>query len=456
MIPWLAAIDPDSGLARRRVARIGEIPSDARALIDRLVEQHLVLIDVAREGREATVELAHEAILRQWPALKNWLIEDSPLLIVIDGVRRRARDWDTHARQTAWLAHTGARLASAERLVHERPDLSAGLGARDRAYLTACRRHERARSRWNRAVAAGFVAVVIGATGLVGRQAITESVRRFRVERPYIAANIAPYVRVDAGKLGRGATFKDCAPHAPCPEMIVVPAGTFQMSSPKNEVGRFDDEEGEQRIVKIMRPFAMSQFEITFAEWDECVVVGSCRSGVSDNGWGRGRRPVIIVSWNDAVEYTRWLSRMTGQTYRLATEAEWEFAARAGTTTRYSFGEDETQLAAYAWFDDTDGASPAEGRTTQPVGLKLPNALGFHDLHGNVWEWVADCWSANYVDAPSDGSAYNPQNCPQRVARGGSFNRKARSLRSANRYRAAPEFNNIAIGFRVVRDLAGD
>ncbi|MBM3540084.1 MAG: formylglycine-generating enzyme family protein, partial [Alphaproteobacteria bacterium] len=206
---------------------------------------------------------------------------------------------------------------------------------------------------------------------------------------------------------GPGSSFRDCAE---CPEMVVVPAGSFTMGSPAGEAGR-DADEGPQRVVTIARAFAVGKFEVTFDQWDACTAGGGCdRYRPGDVGWGRGSRPVINVSWTDAKAYVEWLGRKAGKSYRLLSEAEWEYAARAGTTTAWSCGSSESCLAAAGWHYGNSG-----GRT-QAVGTKSANAFGLHDMHGNVWEWVEDCWHDSYAGAPSDGSAWTTGgDCGRRV-----------------------------------------
>ena len=205
---------------------------------------------------------------------------------------------------------------------------------------------------------------------------------------------------VDATRAGR--VFRDCADV--CPEMVVVPAGSFTMGSPANEKDR-SAEEGPQRKVTIAKPFAVGKFEVTFAEWDACVAAKACTKAegkAKDEGWGRGKRPVINVSWDDITnEYLPWLSKKTSKSYRLLTEAEWEYAARAGTTTRYSFGDEFSNAK----------ANNDKGKTVD-VGQYPANAFGLHDLHGNAWEWVQDCYRDTYAGAPTDGTAATETSAP--------------------------------------------
>jgi len=240
-----------------------------------------------------------------------------------------------------------------------------------------------------------------------------------------------------------------------CPEMVVVPAGTFLMGSPASEEGH-DASEGPQRNVTIVRPFAVGKFEVTFAQWDACVTAGACKYRPGDEGWGRGKRPVINVSWNDiTTEYLPWLSRRAGKTYRLLTEAEWEYAARAGTATPFSTGRTITTNQANFDGNYTYGGS-AKGRSrerTVDVGSFQANAFGLYDMHGNVWEWVQDCWNETYTGAPSDGSAGTTGDCGKRVGRGGSWVYLPVLLRSAFRYRDSPDYRDDSNGFRVARTL---
>ena len=226
------------------------------------------------------------------------------------------------------------------------------------------------------------------------------------------------------------------------------------MGSPSNEPQRRDSE-GAQRQVSVPA-FALGKYEVTFAEWDSCVADSGCTHRDRDKGWGRAERPVIGVSWNHAQEYVQWLSLRTGETYRLPSEAEWEYAARAGTTTRFNTGNCITTSQA-----NFKGKSPAQDcprgefrERTEPVGSFAPNAFGLHDMHGNVFEWVQDCWNANYNGAPSDGSAWMQGDCRRAVLRGGSWFIGGGGLRSAARIGPAHRgVGDDISGFRVARSL---
>ncbi len=246
-----------------------------------------------------------------------------------------------------------------------------------------------------------------------------------------------------------GHRFRDCPE---CPEMVVVPAGSYKMGSPSSEAGR-DDDEGPVHQVTIVKPFAVGIYEVTFDEWDACVVAGGCKYR-DDNGWGRGNRPVIHISWDKTQEYVGWLSRMTGKTYRLLSEAEWEYVARAGSTTAYPWGDGiDTKKA------NCDGCgSQWDEQSTAPVGSFKPNAFGVFDTAGNVWEWVEDCYNDSYEGAPDDGNAWTSENCWFRVLRGGCWANSPKVIRSAYRLRFINTGwggigGNFGTGFRVARTL---
>jgi formylglycine-generating enzyme required for sulfatase activity len=215
--------------------------------------------------------------------------------------------------------------------------------------------------------------------------------------------------------------------------MVLVPAGAAWLASGRN--------------VTIGAPFAVGKFEVTFAEWDACVAQGGCSHRPYDGGWGRGRQPVINVNWDDAQQYVAWLSRKTGKSYRLLSEAEWEYAAQAGSGR-------EAAVTPGANEANCDGCgSRWDDKQTAPVGSFAANAFGLHDMLGNVWEWTADCWNESHAGAPPDGSARLWGNCSFRVLRGGSWLLYPVNTRSAYRLWFIAGFRVYVNGFRVARTL---
>ena len=272
------------------------------------------------------------------------------------------------------------------------------------------------------------------------------------MKRKVFAASVLTFVLLAAGcgpaqngtTTTASQTFKDCAE---CPEMVRLPAGEFMMGSPTSEMYR--GAETQHRVT--IKPFALSKYEITFDEWDACAADGGCGGyQPMDNDWGRGKNPVINVSWADAKSYVEWLARKTGKPYRLPSEAEWEYAARAGTATAFFFGDTLTADQA-----NIDGSPNGQNRQkTMPVGSFPANAFGLHDMHGNVWEWIEDCWTDEYTaETPSDGSPVVREGCQGHVMRGGSWEDYLGEARSAARVGAFTDDAYPSDGFRVALSL---
>lgn len=236
------------------------------------------------------------------------------------------------------------------------------------------------------------------------------------------------------------AASRDCRA---CPQMVRVPGGTFRMGSLPAERQATEQPAHEVTVAG----FSMSRYEIRFDEYDACVAGGGCTGkDVIDQGWGRGAMPAFNVDWNDAQAYVRWLSRQSGRRYRLPTEAEWEYAARAGSRERYAWGSEMEPGRAVCFSDcGPEADQPAN------VGSTHPNAFGLHDLHGNLWEWVQDCWHGDYTGAPADGSAREEPRCTHRVIRGCSWNCLPFDLRSSVRSGMPHSVRYNTLGIRVVR-----
>lgn len=265
------------------------------------------------------------------------------------------------------------------------------------------------------------------------------------MQRWRIAAELTVVEQEKAKPGNAGSEFNDCA--SGCPVMIVVPAGKFIMGSPNVESGRVVSE-GPQHEVTIVKPFAISKFEVSFEEWDSCVVANACPP-VPDR-WGRGKMPVTNVSWSDSTQYASWLSRLTGKKYRLLSEAEWEYAARSGASTRYFWGDDPGNGNA-----NCDGCgSHWDRKQAAPVGSFKPNAFGLYDIHGNVWEWVEDYWHDDYNGATTNGSPWLKDGDPSyRVIRGGSWRNDTELVRVAVRAKRNINVKFDTLGFRVARIL---
>lgn len=258
-----------------------------------------------------------------------------------------------------------------------------------------------------------------------------------------------------------GARFSDAlASGGRGPEMIVLPPGHYYMGCVSG-MG-CSSRERPIRDVSFANPFAVSLHEVTLDEYDR-FTAATGRPLVDDGGWGRSRRPAVNVSWSDAQEYVAWLSRETGGAYRLLTEAEWEYAARAGSTTQFHFGDHPMELCRYGNHADVSVPERLEWRNTlcsdrvaletAEVGSYAPNPWGLHDMHGNVWEWVEDCWNENYENSPADGSALTEGDCSRRIVRGGSWNNRPALLRAAGRNGVDTAELGLNIGFRLARTL---
>ncbi len=338
--------------------------------------------------------------------------------------------------------HRGSRLTDAQALGLRGPSWSREI-APVQPYLAACQERENAERRSKRRsyMVVGLLLAVI-ATGVL---AALNSDRLSRIS--YWFFNVRNYVKSEAQEralLEQRTPFKECRD---CPEMIFVSSGVFRRGGPL--LGSPDpNRETPLTDVKITRGFAVSVTEITFSQWDVCANQSACKRGVSSGEWGRGNQPVIRVSWNDAQAYVKWISNLTGKKYRLLSEAEWEYAARGGQTTNYSFPD--SKIDEYAWHAGNSQGKPHE------VGTLKPNPYGLKDMHGNVAEWVEDCWHENYKDAPLTEMAWTTgRYCDQRrVVRGGNWLSDVKALRSASRdWQPIDDDSSDQIGFRIAREI---
>ena len=394
----------------------------------------------ARDRREAEELRAYIAEYAGVEGAGEWVGEAESLLEELAAREEQAlaaweavRGTENESELAGYIEQWESRAEAAE-FVAEARDLLGDLERVRKVELERARKAEEARAAWAR----------VGKereSELAGYIAQWESVAE-------AAAFVGEAEKALAELRRPGRRFRDDC--AGCPLMVEIPAGSFMMGSPESDEDAFDDE-WPLHEVRIEKPFAVGVYEVTFEEWDACVAAGGCAGyRPADQGWGRGGRPVINVSWEDAQAYVEWLSRKTGKQYRLLSEAEWEYAARGGSGTRYWWGDEIGSGRA-----NCDGCgSRWDDKQTAPVRSFRGNGYGLYDMHGNVWEWVQDCWHGSYREAPTDGDAWKSGDCSRRVLRGGSWYSYPWDLRSANRYRSDTGNRINRYGFRVARTLA--
>jgi formylglycine-generating enzyme required for sulfatase activity len=357
--------------------------------------------------------------------------------------------WEARGRPD-WLLLRGDDLVSAQSWADKRKPEAPAITDSIRAFIAASGQAEtadfarsraaRRRVRWAEAFAALCVFALIIAIATWWKQT-------WMKESVYELTSVHALTATQERALKPKDSFTECTD---CPEMIVVPAGSFAMGSPASEPGHKPSED-PQHTVTIGKAFAVAKLELTFAEWDTCAAHGNCDARVSDGGFGRNGQPVINVTWQDAQRYAAWLSALTGKPYRLLSEAEYEYAARAGTTTAYPWGAaiGKNNTVCVGCGSQYDGKQPA------PAGSFAASPFGLGDMIGNVWEWVEDCVHSDYSGAPVDGSAWiTGGNCESRVARGGTWNVVPPSVRSASRLFITSRSVYFNLGFRVARTLA--
>jgi formylglycine-generating enzyme required for sulfatase activity len=448
----LATVREGEEPTRRRATRSEFTDNEWRLVTELADHPNRLLVTATPESGDTYAEVAHEAVFKRWEKLRDWISAEREFLAWRAGLEAARRAWqNTPEGSKTEALLMGAALTQAKSWIAKRGE---DLLPADRVFIDqSASRDNKARARARRVQALVYVlliSVIAGLIGWINQSYLREQINWFFVMRPYMVANFQPHVLTAAKEqaLKPGDSFRECAKD--CPEMVVVHAGAFMMGSPSDEKGRFDNE-GPQHKVAIAKPLAVAKYDVTFVEWDACVQVGGCpqEGRATDAGWGRKDRPVINVSWEDTKPYAAWLSRMTSKTYRLLTEAEWEYAARGGTRTAYFWGDEIGKNNA-----NCNGCgSKWDGRQTAPVGSFAPNAFGLYDMSGNVLQWVEDCYHDNYNGAPEDGSAWITGDCSYHVVRGGSWYVIPQDLRSANRYRGWPGLRNNDLAFRVGRTL---
>jgi formylglycine-generating enzyme required for sulfatase activity len=446
------------------------------------------LLVIAAAGVAAAAVVA-AVLYSQWPAQGDIIatISEAEALRIASEARKR-REEEARARLAAEAA---ARLAEVKREAKAEPaaepveDAAARARAEEAAKQAAA---DKAAAEKERVLALKAKDEERRAAELAAKAQAQAMVRAEERARAVAAVKEAPRAAL---RPGLGTVFQDCAE---CPRMVVVPSGEFTMGSPAAEGERAVDE-GPQRQVSIAQPFALGRSEVTVAEFRRFVEESGYRTEAERDTRAQGcsgfiyadpaarnpaqpftswrspglaqaqadPHPVLCVSWNDARAYAQWLSKKTGRRYRLPTEAEWEYAARAGSAGARHWGDDPVQACRFAnvadqsrfqtWsfgqkHDCTDGHY-----FTAPAGGYAPNRFGLYDMLGNVWEWTEDCWNASYAGAPTDGSAWLKGDCGQRILRGGSWSTVPRFARSAARHKNPVDFRDNLTGFRVARSL---
>ncbi|WP_338829193.1 SUMF1/EgtB/PvdO family nonheme iron enzyme [Bradyrhizobium sp. 27S5] len=448
----LATVREDGEPTRRRASRsefldaewrlVTQLANDPYRLLSTFTPEMTTTASEPQDGervlgRSFYAEVAHEAIFRRWDKLRSWISSEREFLTWRTGLELARRAWDSapsDSKDEALLL--GLALKQALTWLASR---SEDIPVKDREFITRSRNSLRSRRLRAQAALVGTVALILSAVGLweYGRSEYLTTIR----EAYFRFAKASAKTDQQVLSLDRGQPFADCAG---CPEMVAIPVESFLMGAPGTQgLAR----EHPQHKVSLTRPFAVSRNEISFDEWNLCVANGDCEP--RHGAWEDGNRPVINITWNDAKRYVSWLSRVTRQRYRLLSEAEWEYSARAGGQGLFSFGnDDDALLKLYAWYD-----ANSDGRTN-PVGSKKANAFGLHDMHGNVAEWVEDCAFYEYSTKERDGSPWVAANCGKRVIRGGSWRYGPFALRSAARDSAGIDTFDDDRGMRVARDLA--
>ena len=514
----------ETGEDTRRRAAFSEIGSAAMEVVKKLADERLLVTNRAVAGEE-TVEVSHEALIRQWQRLQGWLKEDREFLLWRERLRGRVNEWEHNTQDEGTLLR-GALLVEAQRWLSQKADMltdeekhyiGQSAEARERAVQAeqqrvehelaqakrlaeeAAKREEaeraraaaaeqaqkaaveaqhaqqaraqeaeRAREAEAKRAAAAEQAQKAAEEARQAEQARVQEAERAREaearraetaerarrrQRQFSLALLSLFLlgwivtwlwqkgyTVDQAGLKVTSLFADIHHE---PDMVSLQGGTFQMGDVE---GLGESWRNPVHPVTI-KPFKLGKYEVTFDEYDAFAITTGRRLP-EDQGWGRGQRPVINVSWDDAKAYAKWLSDQTGQRYRLPTESEWEYAARSGAKQEAWAGtSEEAKLGEYAVFIGNSGNRTAE------IGTKKANEFGLYDLSGNVWEWVEDCAHSTFDNAPQDGSAWNGGDCGPRVIRGGSWDDRPETLRVSDRNWNFPVYRNSNIGFRLAQDL---
>ena len=437
-------------------APIGQV-SPEQALPDESELSHAESAAPAADAEREAYEAAKQVnTLESWEAFKG-AFPNSKLITTAD-IRIAA----LRAEDEAQTKLEAERLAAAEARAKAEADEAARVAAekaqaRDKAEAERAAREvaaakAKAEAARKAKLEAEAKARAAEAEARAAKEKIAAEAERVKKADP-VPPQPEPRTEVVTPKTGEGG-MRDCSG---CPEIVRIAGGSFDMGDVSG-----NGEGDEQPIRRIqIKSFYAGRYEVTFDEWNSCAASGACRRNPSDGNFGRGRRPVINVSWHDAQKYVSWLSSRSGKRYRLPTEAEMEYLHRAGARTAYPWGDSDSAACIYANVADLQAKRRKPEWSvfncddryayTAPVGSYRANRFGLFDVAGNVWEWTQDCYTS-YRSAPSDGSAYDPPGCSRRVVRGGSWSDATRNQRSADRTASPANSTLNIVGFRVIRD----
>ena len=402
----------DNDQYTKQPARWSDLPASTHEVLERFITARLLIS--YGDGKRRMLEVAHEALFRAWPRLGNWLKDNRAFLVWQQRLRGAVEQYEQHNRAHDFL-YRRFPLTEASEWLKRKPKL---FSPDERQFVLASQ-HRKRRERIAVTIAVCTIVLLLGATMWFWETRYNFEQAMLKAKSIFVSIHVKP-------------------------EMVSVRAGTFHMG----DLERFGEPWRNPVHQVSVRPFKLGKYEVTFDEYDR-FAIATGREMPNDEGWGRGRRPVINVLWSDAWAYVEWLSTLTGTRYRLPTESEWEYAARSGSKHEVWAGTSkESELDTYAVFANRSASGPLE------VGSKQANAFGIHDLSGNVWEWVEDCWHTTYDHAPQDGSALpGPVGCGHRTARGGSWNGISVNIMTSVRIGVETSFRNNDVGFRLAQDI---
>ena len=423
-VPLLVTMDQETEKPKRRVAQWDELPSESYPLLERLIDARLLSRDkranVEQGVERVVVEVSHEALIRHWDQLKEWLDDDRAFLLWQQRLNATIKEWE-RSRSSADLLLRGLPLAEALEWLKKKPDY---FSPDERQFVTASQ-NWKIRARMVTATVAGLVLLLVGGMTWLWQKGYDPDQAALKIRSLVVSIHIPP-------------------------QMETILGGQFQQGNVEKFGNPISNAYGRHVRTVTVKPFAIGKYEVTFEEYDR-FAINAGKILPHDQNWGRGKQPVMNVSWDDAKAYAKWLSDQTGKRYRLPTESEWEYAARSGAKQKAWAGtSEESQLENYAVFIKNSD------NKTAVVGTRSRNDFGLHDMSGNVFEWVEDCAHSTYIDAPEDGSAWLEPNggaCGQRMFHGGSWSSPSSYLRVSYRDMNTTKREAPDIGFRLAQDL---